>query len=776
MPRTAAPLDPDKIAIWTVRGLVLAALLLAFALGDTLLTASGTDTISEFVAWRAFFADSVRAGHFPLWNPYTYGGQPFLAGFESAVLYPPNVLFVYLPLGPALNFSVFLHLILLGWGMQRWAASRGLTPWAAGLAGLIMPLSGPVFPHIYGGHLSNLCTMAWAPWIFLGLEQAARGDRRSYLLASAAVCLQVLAGHVQYTFYTAIAAVLHALVLTSADAKTPGLARWRPLLNLALVYAAGALLGAAQLLPSLAASVDTLRAHKLDPVFAGMLSFAPENLLTLVAPGFFGSIDQPLYWGRGYFWEMSLFFGTASLVLLAVALTRPAARPAWLDLAVALPLLVLALGEHTPLFHLLYNYAPGFGHFRGWGKFIFPATLFLVLAAASGADALLRGEKTDRRIGWAALIAGAVSALAGFLLVFRPVAISPFLNFELNLKPPETYMPQEVFTQADFVASHGWHAGLSLLLGGAVLIVAGVLVNGPRRLAFFRWAIPALVAVEMIGFIAGQIFVSHVADAAPAGLKQFTAKFPGDYRVVLPLNWANNGYLIGVNELGGNNPTVLRRYAEFIAYSQGQDPDHVTQFLEFKHLSPLLALLRFQYAIESDGGPLKIDESPLPPLPHVLLVSDAKVLAGRDAILAALGDPVFDPQETVLLESAPSPAPVAGATGTAKLVSSTPDQLTIEADTDKPAILLVTDLYAHGWRAEPLPGSVQSSYDLMPGDYILRAIPLQAGHHALRLVYAPAAFPSGLAVSAAAWLAWLAAAVVLTRQRRTPVASITTLF
>lgn len=54
--------------------------------------------------------------------------------------------------------------------------------------------------------------------------------------------------------------------------------------------------------------------------------------------------------------------------------------------------------------------------------------------------------------------------------------------------------------------------------------------------------------------------------------------------------------------------------------------------------------------------------------------------------------------------------------------------------------------------AEALPGSVKQSYQLVPGDCILRAIPLQAGHHELRMVYAPGAWPAGVTVSAVAWL------------------------
>jgi uncharacterized membrane protein YfhO len=87
-------------------------------------------------------------------------------------------------------------------------------------------------------------------------------------------------------------------------------------------------------------------------------------------------------------------------------------------------------------------------------------------------------------------------------------------------------------------------------------------------------------------------------------------------------------------------------------------------------------------------------------------------------------------------------------------MSVLPDELTIEVDTDKPTLLLVTDLYESSWRAEPLSGSVQQSYRVMPADYIIRAVPLMAGHHRLRFVYAPAGFKAGIGRSAVGWLLW----------------------
>jgi uncharacterized membrane protein YfhO len=105
--------------------------------------------------------------------------------------------------------------------------------------------------------------------------------------------------------------------------------------------------------------------------------------------------------------------------------------------------------------------------------------------------------------------------------------------------------------------------------------------------------------------------------------------------------------------------------------------------------------------------------------------------------------------------------------GTARVVEESSDSLTIEADAKTPSLLLVTDLYSRDWRAVALAGSSQASYRIMPANYVLRAVPLAAGRHRLRMEYVPHSLRLGLFVSLAAWLAWWAgAAGILSRRRR----------
>jgi hypothetical protein len=750
----------DRVAAIVAASLVAVALVLVFVLPpDLLLSAPGTDMVSVFVSSRAYLAESLRGGHIPLWNPFTYAGQPFLAGFESAVLYPPNLLFLCLPLARALNFSMLLHLIILGWGIERWAASRSLHPAAAGLAGFVVPFTGAVFPHLFAGHLSALCTMAWIPWTFLGLETWTRhGGYRWLLLASAAICFQILAGHVQYCFFAAVAAGIQAIVLSVSDPAV----RLRALPAVVICYLGAAALGAAQLLPGLAASADVIRGQRLDYSFVSMFSFPPENLVTALAPWFFG--DLSAYWGRDFLWEMSLFVGASGLLLIAVALfdgDRKRHGPS-LDLAVVGLLLVLALGVHIPpLFNLLYEFVPGFGHFRGWSKFTFPATLFLVLVIAAGADVLLRGRQPARKAAWGGLVAGIATIGAGVILVSSPDSITNLL--QIVVRSQESWVPAAVYSQPEFIQRAGTHAGLWLVLTGLVLLAAGTALFLIKRWPLLRFGVPGLLVLEMLAFAVGQVATAHLSDAMSDSLRRFVAAHPGDYRV-LDLSAPNNGFLLGAGDLWGDNPAVLRRYAEFMTFSQGGDPNHVSQNLAFGKIDPLYAILRLRFAFVPYSHGVRVVESHDSPLPRLLLVDDWRVPEGRDAILSAMFDPSFNPRRTLLMESEPEPRPESGAMGSATVISALPDTLAIEVDTDKPTLLLITDLYDSNWHAEALPGSVQQSYRLMPADYILRVVPLIAGHHRLQVVYSPTAFPVGVGISAAAWTLW--AGMFFWRRRR----------
>ncbi len=93
-------------------------------------------------------------------------------------------------------------------------------------------------------------------------------------------------------------------------------------------------------------------------------------------------------------------------------------------------------------------------------------------------------------------------ALVGVALYFSPGTAAPWLSAVRDSH--ESYLPPAAFTDAALINDAGTHAGLSLVLGGVVLAVAGAILLGPGKPSFFQWGVPALVVAEMIGFVAGK--------------------------------------------------------------------------------------------------------------------------------------------------------------------------------------------------------------------------------------------------------------------------------
>jgi hypothetical protein len=237
----------------------------------------------------------------------------------------------------------------------------------------------------------------------------------------------------------------------------------------------------------------------------------------------------------------------------------------------------------------------------------------------------------------------------------------------------------------------------------------------------------------------------ELVDRSPP-FEDFFRSQPGDFRTVNPAR-IYNAMSVHAREIGGYDPCVTLRYAEFMAFTQGQDPDQATAYLSFSGYHPLYRMLRCRYAIIPQDKEMRLTEFQ-DILPQLLLVQDYSVINQRDEIFKALAHTDFDPKSKVILEQAPQPAPVKSeARGTVWIVNSSTDHLTVEADLPSPAILLITDGYSEGWRAVALPGSVQQEYRLLPANYVLRAVPLAAGKHRLRIEYSPAAFRIGAYVS-----------------------------
>jgi hypothetical protein len=738
-----------------------------FAATPLVLSNPNTDLAGQFLGWRAFGFGELARGNLALWNPHLFSGAPFFGGFQAALLYPPNALFLVLPLHQAVNWTIALHVFLAGAFTFAWAAYRGLQPAAACVAAVMFMFGGAHFFHIYAGHLSNLCTMVWAPLLFLAIDALAEAPSlRWTLLGMFALAMPVLAGHPQYVFYTAVAAAAYAALCLLAARQ-----RRRLLAALVAVVLGAAALSAVQWLTGWQESRETLRSVGLRPEFAGMFSLPPENFVTLVAPKFFGDLTTVPYWGRWYLWEMSLFIGVTGLVLAIVGTLWGESRGRRSSLALIALLVVLALGNHTPLFALLYDWLPGFDHFRGHSKAMALASLFAAMLAGSGCNELLNGRRLP--ISFAVGVAAAAVALflAAWLVLVsagEPLTGSRWHALMLAVRDSgESYLPPVAYDDPELVLRAGRTAARSLLIAAVTAAIVALVLVGRRAYPAAVWLLPALLVAELFVFARGTLDSFDPAQANVSAATRYLESHPGDYRIH-DHGVPNAALRSGAFELWGDDPGATLRYAQLVALTQAVPPDEATQYVSFSRDHALLGMLRRRAIFSADGGPAPASES-LDALPHVLVVPRYRVVTDRDQLFAALDSPTFNPRDEVLLESPPrlQAATAGGSPGTATIVDSSSDHLTIEAETPSPAVLLITDAYASGWRAQALPGSTQQEYHVMPGNHCLRAIPLTAGRHRLRLEYAPSGFRIGRWISL---LAALGFAVLVARELRRPFA------
>jgi hypothetical protein len=733
-----------------------------FAPGDQVLSYAGADLSAEFVYWRKFGFDQLRAGHIALWNPHVFSGVPFMGGFQAALFYPFNWIYLILPLRTAINCEIVLPVFLLGLFTAAWLKRYELHPLAVLLACAATMFGGPFFLHIYPGHLATLDAMAWIPLILLTLDELIeRPTVKWVLIGIFAFSMQFLAGHPQTLFNTLVMGLVYG-VLRLAPAP-----HWRKsILALAIVGVAAVVITAVQLWSGLNASGEGTRQGGVPFAFAAMFSFPPENFLTLIVPDWLGNMTDVAYWGRCYLWEMSAFFGLTALTM-AIYGTTVAFRGRTLCIFMVALATLLALSNHTPLFAVLYRFAPGFDHFRSHSKFLVQATPFVAILIAQGMDQVLRSPRGTRTGAILMLGAVLVMGVAGILLWYS-AALPAIQNAWGQLMAAiadtgESYLPAHQYADQDFIANAAAFAGTRCLISAGTLLLIALLLY---LRSFWEKAALGLAILgigEVFLFASGTLATFSLAETVPTSVSDFISTRPGDYRI-LELPDPNGAIAIGAKDIWGYDPMVLGRYAQFVTFSQGGNPDDADMYVPFSRVGRLLELLRLRYVFRNQ---IVVSETKRA-LPHFLLAGEWAKVPARNEILSSLESSEFDPERTVILENDPIPAPVTaeGSPGTVQLVRSDTNSMTIAARVARPSLLLITDCYSRYWRAVAEPGSAQKNYAVVPADYTLMAVALEAGDHRIRLEYAPPGFIIGRWISLAGLSFYVFAVVIFWRRSR----------
>lgn len=683
-------------------------------------------------------ADDWAAGRLPVWNPYAYSGTPLLANGETGALYPPNLLFHYLPPAHLYNWVLVANLVLAGAGAALLALRLCCDRLGAVVAGTGFALCGFMFGHI--SHPTMLASAAWLPWAILGFELLReRVTSGRLLLAGGSLALTLIAGHSQMFALALWVIAVYALVVAVREWRAGGR---RALALGALTIAAGAALAAVQLLPTVSIVGETLRSS-VSFSEATSYSFPPSHLALLPFPYLFGNLaavspyDVP-YHGAWNLVELAGYPGLGLAVFAAAGLgaVRRDARALAL-VVVAAVALVLALGDATPAGRLIYE-LPVYGHFRAWARNVLALDLAVALLAAYGVR-LLRADAT-RRAAYLRAAACAGAVVIGAVVVPR---VGPAAKLAVSGRAGVAAVAVPALAA---VVAAACAAGLGARrYARAAAVVACLLVVADPLASFggtLVWrAVPRFDAGTERYFGREQAPPWGTVQDAPGGIDRY---------LIANYTFVHQTDVKHMRSVNGDDPLAPRRYAQAVG-----DMSFVgTMARPADVLGPashVRDLLRVSTVLTARGTRI-VRTVRQPRLADAFLVGQARSAPRRAVLDSIHGRRPFDPSRTALVEGpcgqCPAGAPP-GSGGDVTAARFSPSSVDVRVRARRPAVLVVSQADFPGWSARVDGHSAR----LMRADGVLTGVALPAGAHHVEMTYRAPGLRLGAAISALALLA-----------------------
>jgi hypothetical protein len=668
------------------------------------------DLVDQVMPWLQFQASELHQGRIPLWDPRLMVGQPLVGQIQPGTLNPLNWLLFAAPLRDGfialgtLNWYFVLIHYLGAFLFYRLCRDLKLSPAASLLAGCAFGLGGFVgivtWPQI-------LLSAVWMPLVLMLFLRVARGERP---LSNAAWCgavmgLSLLGTHHNVPVFFGVAlGGLWVHFLVAPGRQDRGLRVWAAaLFALCFVLVASPQLLSAREFGELSVRwVGTsapLTWEKRVPYFIhDQYSFYPNSVLGIVIPGIFRHTDP--------------FLGLVVVCLASIGTfvrwERPAVR-AFLGLAVWG--LFFSLGSAFFLHGVLYAVLPGLEMARNPSMGIAVFHLGAIGLAAFGLDACSVARKHYGKLVWpVAGLAALLLASVTLLTAVRPEKGQEY--YHLTVTALAALVLACIFAAWSRSAiSQAWASGLLILL--MLMEFGNISTAGYKRLdeAFgLKRLYQNRDIVRYLQTRSERVRVSVDSQDIPY----------------------NFGDWFGLDQLSGYQPGMLSYLLDGISNAQAQ------RLLSVGYHAGHAPEGNRQTEVFTGASGLKLyrDEGALP---RVRSVHAVRTLPREADLAPAVADPASDPRNTVLLTG---PAPrLEACEGVDSLVirSLTPNQITLDVRMACTGMVIVSDAWFPGWKAE-VDGQ---SAEVFRAYGMIRGVVVGKGSHRLQMTYRPVTLYAG---------------------------------
>ena len=753
-----------------------------------------SDLVLQNLQWKAFIKTTLQQGEVPLWNPYQLGGIPFMAAGQPSTLYPLNLIYYILPLEIAYGWFTVINLWLCGLGMATFVRVLGVRPASALVSGVTWQLcgflvAGAVFPMMIGAAV-------WIPPLLMMSEFIIRREPlwgRStvmpwILLGAGMLGMNILAGHVEITYYTILITAFYGSVRVIAqgwqsrhepDALRGVLVCVGQLIGMGGL---GIIIGAIQFIPLYELVTTNWRAD--GATFQETLGYAHpmRDFVQYLMPNFYGSPAQHTYWdvftgqnvavtvnslgqaiqhtdwGIKNYVEGALYVGILPLVLMLYALIgQTPTRPPYRGIFIGLGLISLSFMFGLPSYALLYYGLPGLNQAHTPFRWVVAVTLVIAVLAGFGMDQLLQAERPrlKRWLGSALGLVGLGIAVGLGLGVAGYASIDPWVErIFLGLAKAATAFPNAPAFYSHLVVNGGWLAFMLIASGGIILLAK----HG------IRWVTMATILLTALDLIVAHVGFNPRSDPAllrftppviewlqgqPRGWRYMTLDDPTQR----PLMHANLGWQFGLEDVRGYESIIPRQYVDYMRQLAPQVQ------LDYNRIAPLyttyppnvpfdyrdaltndrLHLLNVRYVITHRTTDLSNVDG------YNKVYADEAVMVWENthALPRAYFIPTADKPSEAVVPSRYIPASVLSTTGRELIIDldNVPDM----------GWLVISQSHFNGWRAylqtTSEEGSQQEServVERVQENFMGVALTDVPANATLRLVYSPMSFQIGL--------------------------------
>lgn len=710
-----------------------------------------------------FLAEGLKTGHLPLWNPYTYGGEPFFAQAQPGALYPLHWLYAIFPVDELFSRFLILHVAMIGFSTVLLVRECGGSRMAATIGGIVTAFSGITASLI--NLQSSLFALAWLPFVSWSLIRSMRRNSIGYaFLSGMAFSMMVFVGGMEVlAMGIGLCAVFISVPqLFPIGTITTRFRRRVFLFSVSLVSLI--LVSAVQLIPFYELTRYSYRTEGLNIDEALTWSLHPREWFYFVLPDLFKR-GNDYYWQEQN-WLRTIYVGTVPLILVLVFAMR-ARKKALGIAAVSAGCLLLATSAYLPLYNEIVQWIPGLRSIRYPSKFLMILGVMIALASALGWDRLnpKKLDPTSRK--FMARVFIGLSIASAFLLFLTEISTESICRwFDTLITENEIELPTDGFV-------HNSMRFLALTSLASLGVYLSMKKGAVAKIG--RTMIPVLIVIDLVGAspYANCFYPKEFLDILPHRISHLQDR-AGYFRIfshskIWERKYREKDDLLesGVDLFMPNAPMQYK-----IHHSQGYKVltlARISQIIDSILLSEqpdetrLVDLLNIRYILwpeEIDSPDYRLIElsdslfyyENSRALERSFLARDYRVCRTGIEYQAIMEDPRYDPRQLVLLDEVPAlprEKAIPGRDGAGwdeevKILRYEPERVTILVRNNTPGFLVLSDAYYPGWKATVNNRETK----IYRADYAFRAVAIEAGTSVVDFRYEPESLALGATISA----------------------------